>query len=547
MCFTLISVGCGSDEPVATPSFGDSATIKFWPIPRNFTGNEASEITLQDDFRFTRATQMDTSVHVSRLLEATAIVNSHISNLLERFHELKDGSPSKTSSCSLIVDNPGGQMSDNTSSESYTISFRDAEGSCYIKCETAYGCIRGLFTFLQMIDPVKKFKVPALFEINDQPAFSHRGLLLDTGRHFIPASMIEDHIRVMASVKMNVLHWHITEDPSFPLALEGDNVKRLGTVGSFHPSRAVYTKSDVKRIVDLASSLGIRVIPEIDIPAHTTSWWRAAYPELQGRAKGALDPTREENYAFIESVLTEVIEWFQQDIYEGPPVIHLGGDKIWEAWNTDAIMSWMRNNEMTSMSQLVQYWFSRIMGIAKKLGVKVIMWEDFLSQTGDSIQGFGDNDNPIIFETWLRNVDDTIKLADTINRNVIFSGLFYLDYLNLAWTDFYRINLNSGTKNVRFLGAEACMWGEWVDETNMFPRTWPRAAAVAERLWCGPRCNQDPSVNAILRMAKWRCRMVNLFGYNNIEPVGNEKPASPDVSWVYGTDKTQWWCDEASL
>lgn len=206
----------------------------------------------------------------------------------------------------------------------------------------------------------------------------------------------------------------------------------------------------------------------------------------------------------------------------------------------------MDKNGMGNPNDLIQYWVSRIMGIAKKLNIKVTLWEDFLHSTNDSISGFDDGDNHITWQTWLRELPETISLGESLDRKMIFSTSFYLDKPELRWTDMYRVNLQ-GVSSSRLLGAEACIWGEWVDASNMFPRTWPRAAAIADRFWCGARCSRDPSENAIYRLAKWRCRMVELFGFKNTEPVGNEASTLKDQDWMYGTDRTQWWCDEADL
>jgi hexosaminidase len=540
--FFLSGCGCTKQDPKAqVPSVNvvdSSSDPKIWPKPVELIQDTGSLCSLPKAFHFELGEAVATS-HRKRLEDATRMVNSMVQNLFQKYDH-PSANHCETDVCRLDADNYHGQLSESTESESYTISFRNAEG-CKIRCKTAYGCIRGLFTFLQLIDPVKKFRLSTALDIKDQPAFSHRGLLIDTSRHYIPVSMIEDHLRVMALVKMNVLHWHIVDDHSFPLKLEGESVKRLSEA-AYNPS-AVYTKEDIRKIVDLASSLGIRVIPEIDIPGHTVAW-RKSYPELLGIAKAALDPTREENYVFIEAVLREVIDMFSSDVYEGTFMMHLGGDETWDGWETDAIKKWMSENNIGSPEKLIAYWMKRVSGIAKKLGIRIIQWDDFLRSTNGDISGFGDEDNHITWQTWLRDVAETTALATSINRNVVFSSAFYLDHLQKTWPDFYNVDLRP-TQGV--LGGEACMWTEWVDKSNMFPRVWPRAAAVAERLWCGPRCATDHQIDAVLRIAKWRCRAVYLYGFEAIEPVGCEKANTPDDEHVNHTDREQWWCKEQDL
>jgi hexosaminidase len=398
----------------------------------------------------------------------------------------------------------------------------------------------GLSTFVQLVNPVRKYLVPGSFKIVDEPSFSHRGLLLDTSRHFLPKDVILKHIETMAMTKLNVLHWHIVDDHSFPF--QSSSFPNLTRAGAFAPS-ATYSHEDIRFIVEFAADRGIRVIPEIDIPGHTASWMRG-YPELLGRAKSALDPTREKNYDFIESLLTEVRDVFKSDLFEGLPVIHVGGDETWDGWDTEAVRSWMTEHGMTTNKDLIQYWMRRISGIAKNLNIKLIMWEDFLETVKDDTSHFSDEDNHISWQTWRRDLSASIGLSKRINRDVIFSTDFYLDHLDLAWPDLYAVDMQQAPG---LIGAEACMWGEVVDESNIYTRVWPRAAAVAERLWCGSQCALKASVDAAVRLARWRCRMIYFFRVGGMEPIGSVVADSPDRMWTYHTDREQWWCEEADI
>jgi hexosaminidase len=460
------------------------------------------------------------------------------SKILTEFNYLVDQEQCSANVCLLDVSNPEGQLSQDVNSESYTITFSggEAEG-CKITCQTAYGCMRGLYTFLDMIDPVEKLRVPQSFGIADKPQFSHRGLLIDTSRHYIPVDLILDHIRVMAMTKMNVLHWHIVDDHSFPLKFDDPDLERLSD-GAYDPS-AVYTSADVRRIVDLANQFGIRVIPEIDIPGHTESWTKG-HPELWSGSGRAINPTVESNYAFLEKVLSAVKRMFDSDIYAGLPVIHLGGDEVWDGWDSPEIKKWMAANNMREKAELVSFWMGRLMQIANDLGIKMSIWNDFLKDVGNDISRFGDGgDNPITFQVWQGNFPETVALANAIKRDIVYSSEFYLDHLYKSWMDFYKVDLTTDSKRV--IGGEACMWTENVDASNMFPRVWPRAAAVAERLWVGGDAKNNH--HAVARLARWRCRMIKYFGFPNIEPVSSQTAQDPD--FVNDTVKEEWWCRES--
>jgi hexosaminidase len=543
-CLLFISTwsisGCDG-KPV--PEMADmNLNVSVWPQPTVFSSESVHNCIVPNSFHFELLNQpQHVTVHSRRLGTCMNYVNSLIATLFEKSQPTFSRSTCAVTACSISVKSFYAKMTDEVQSEMYEIEFSGGVPSgasfCSLSCDTVYGCMRGLFTFLQLLDPTTEYRVPNAFHVNDTPAFPHRGLLIDTGRHFLPIAVIENHLRLMAMSKMNVFHWHIV-DETFPLNLTGASVNRVSE-GALSPS-AVYSKEDIRRIVELGDSLGIRVIPEIDMPGHTTGW-RKAYPELTGNASHAIDPTREENFKMVEDVLTEVVAIFRSNIYAGPMVVHLGGDELGDGWATGPILAWAAERGMGSVTDLMAYWVRRIMAIAKKLHIRVIMWEDFLRSTGDRIDGFQDGENPIVWETWLRGFNESIELSANVNRKLIYASSFYLDNLALTWPDFYNERI---TPARGVLGAEASIWGDSVDETNSIQRVWPRTAALAERLWCGPRCSHDHRINAVMRLARWRCRMRFNFGFRGIEPVGREFALNPHIETMYHTDLAQWWCAE---
>ena len=118
--------------------------------------------------------------------------------------------------------------------------------------------------------------------IHDKPRLRHRGLLLDTSRHFIPVDDIYLTLDAMSYNKLNVFHWHIVDDTSFPY--ESSVFPELSSKGAFHPSMT-YSPRSIQKIIDYARLRGIRVIPEFDSPAHTKSWGQG-HPYLLSKCYG---------------------------------------------------------------------------------------------------------------------------------------------------------------------------------------------------------------------------------------------------------------------
>jgi len=513
----------------------------FWPRPSKYEPSERKQCSLDKSFAFNVSEDNKSSAHLTRLVSSMKRSNNKLSSLFG--FGKGQGDSCGVITCDIFVEDPNGGISDDTVTEAYNIDFQEKRG-CYISCKTVYGCMHGMKTFLQLVDPMKGYRVSSSFRIEDRPGFSYRGLLLDTGRHFLPLSSIMKTIEMLSETKMNVFHWHISDDQSFPLKL--DCCPLLSEKGAYSV-HATYSKKDVREIVEYAASLGVRVIPEIDVPGHTKSWLKG-YPELLGIAKSAIDPTREENYVFMRNLLKEVSELFKSDVYEGKLRIHLGGDETWGGWDTDEIGDWMSKHEMENKADLIRYWVKQLVQIGSELGTQIILWNDFLEETGweDSSDSgdFGDAENHIIWQSWKYDYEKSVALSKAISRPVILSKEFYLDQLGDNWVKFYSVAMN---ENDPLMGGVACMWGENVDGTNLMPRVWPRTAAIAERLWCGSRCETDASISAAKRLSKWRCRMLYFFGFTDIEPVGQVKVNTPDNKWPYQTDKEEWYCAEADL
>ncbi|MBZ5585878.1 MAG: beta-N-acetylhexosaminidase, partial [Acidobacteriia bacterium] len=210
--------------------------------------------------------------------------------------------------------------------ESYTLDISESGG--LLKAATVDGAIHGLETVAQLIQPGPDgFQIPAV-HIEDRPRFPWRGLMLDVCRHWMPLEVVKRNLDAMAAVKMNVFHWHLSEDQGF--RVESKKYPKLHETGS---NGNYYTHDQIREVVAYARDRGIRVVPEFDMPGHTTAWF-VGYPELAsgpgpykiganyGVFDPAMDPSKEETYAFLDGFIGEISPLFPD------PYWHVGGDEV---------------------------------------------------------------------------------------------------------------------------------------------------------------------------------------------------------------------------
>jgi len=362
--------------------------------------------------------------------------------------------------------------------ESYQLEI--AASGARLSAATVTGALRGLETFSQLIAPgADSFSVPAL-HIEDRPRFPWRGLSLDVSRHWMPLPVIQRNIDALAAVKMNVFHWHLSDDQGFRVESKVfPKLQQLGSDGKF------YTQAEVRQIVAYAAARGLQVVPEFDIPGHTTSWL-AGYPEL-GSAHGpfqierkwgifepTLDPTRQEVYTFLDRFIGEMAALFP-DAY-----FHIGGDEVLDAeWKQNsAIQDFCKKRGFKTSAELHGYFNERVHELVTKHGKQMIGWDEVL-QPGMP--------KDLVIQSW-RGQQSLADAARKGYRGILSFG-YYLDHLNPA-SYHYQFDPLGGAANqlnerqaALILGGEACMWTEYVTEETVDSRLWPRAAAIAERLW----------------------------------------------------------------
>ncbi len=379
----------------------------------------------------------------------------------------------------LIVhcEGPGKDIPALGENESYRIDITSRQA--VLRAPTVIGALRGLETVLQLLNAdAAGYYLPGI-QIQDQPRFPWRGLLIDIARHFEPMEVLKRNLDAMAAVKLNVFHWHLTEDQGF--RIESKKFPKLHQLGS---DGLYYTQDQAKEIIAYARDRGIRVVPEFDIPGHSTSWL-VGYPEL-GSAPGpytierrpgifepALDPTREEVYKFLDTFLGEMAALFP-DAY-----LHIGGDENeGKQWDRNAkIQSYMKEKGIKDNHALQAYFNQRLLKILQKHGKKMIGWDEVL-QPGLP--------KDVVIHSWR----GTAALAEAAKKGYdgILSNGYYIDLIYPASQHYLPDPLPADStltpeEAKHILGGEATMWGEWVTPETIDSRIWPRTAAIAERLW----------------------------------------------------------------
>ncbi|XP_077548175.1 beta-hexosaminidase subunit alpha-like [Haemaphysalis longicornis] len=442
----------------------------------------------------------------------------------------------KLHSLYIKVQGPCEDMPHHQMDESYDLVLSSRSQSM-LSSRSVWGILRGLESFSQLVyqyDDVQ-FVVNETV-IHDKPRFPHRGLLIDTSRHYLPLGVILDTLDAMAFNKMNVLHWHIVDDQSFPYVSKA--FPELSEKGAFHPITHVYTPADVKKIIDEAASRGIRVMVEFDTPGHTRSWGKA-FPELLTECYygdkptgqlGPMDPSQNTTFALLATLFAEVASVFP-DQY-----IHLGGDEV-------DLDCWMSNPEIRTLLREIsrragfghtgktsakaissaevrkilrgrgrkavfvhpgKIYATRLFRAIKNLRKTYVMWQEVF-------------DNHItmpkdaVVQVWKQPQEIELEAVTAAGMRALLSACWYLDYIGYGrdWKKYYSCDPHSfsgnATQKSLVLGGEACIWGEYVDSTNLISRTWPRASAVAERLWSPVWANSTERAEA--RFEENRCRM----------------------------------------
>ena len=358
--------------------------------------------------------------------------------------------------------------------ESYTLTVTDSVAQ--LNAPTVLGALRGLQTFLQLVQITPNgFAVPAV-TIKDQPRFAWRGMLIDVSRHFIPVDVLKRNLDGMAAVKMNVLHWHLSDDQGF--RAESKKFPKLTGEGS---EGLFYTQEEIRDFIAYAHERGIRIVPEFDMPGHARSWV-IGYPDLASgpgpytveSGDPIIDPSRESTYKFLETFIAEMAKLFPDQYF------HIGGDEVdgkqWDA--NPKIQEFIHAHGMKNNQDLQAYFNQRLEKILTKNHKIMVGWDEILHP---------DLPKNIVVQSW-RGQKSLAEAAQQGYRGLLSYGY----YLDLMWpaNRHYAVdpmadaaaNLTPEQKAL-ILGGESCQWAEWITPENADSHIWPRNAVIAERLW----------------------------------------------------------------
>ncbi|WP_016990850.1 beta-N-acetylhexosaminidase [Flavobacterium sp. ACAM 123] len=405
--------------------------------------------------------------------------------------------------------------------ESYQLSI--VPNKIIINATTDLGALHALETLLQLMqNNGSSFYFPAV-EITDSARFTWRGLMIDAARHFQPVDVVKRNLDAMASMKMNVFHWHLADDQGWRIEIKKHpKLTELASDGDY------YTQDEIKKIVKYADERGIMVLPEIDIPGHASALL-SVYPEIGSKQSGslpysvgrrsgiydsALDPTNPKTYQLLGEIFDEVCPLFTSNYF------HIGGDenngKEWDANLT--IHEFKKKNKIASNHDLQTYFNMKLIPMLKKHNKRLMGWEEIMTK---------DMSKDAIIHTWRGDNEGVTPGGALITAakngyNAVLSNGYYLDLMLSVDSHYLNDPLPknialSPEEKARILGGEATMWSELAAPINIDSKIWPRTAAIAERLWSNDTITDLDSMHRRLKVISSRLEEVGTMHIRNKE------------------------------
>ncbi|CAF1419095.1 unnamed protein product [Adineta steineri] len=465
-----------------------SKNVSVIPMPK-IIDMKHSTLLLSDDFSIT--SNQKPSKYLKIGLNRYSKYISSLTGLSIKIHQ--NLPPSKNT---LTIDCSSSNSGEDTyptlgEDESYILNI--TETGSYLSGPTLTGLIRGLSTFVQLIEKdasSHKNYIPCV-NIVDRPRFPWRGLLLDVSRHWMPVNVIERTLNAMELGKLNVLHLHLSDDQGFRVESIEHNL--------LHDRKDFFTQKDIQHLVEFAKQRRIRIVPEFDIPGHTTSWF-IGYPELAtepgtyqigttwGVMKPTMDPTKDSTYEFLDSFFREMTALFPDEYF------HIGGDEVeGSQWRqSPAIQKFINQHNLGNNQGLQAYFNKRIQAMLKKYKKIMVGWEEIL----EDLQ----IDRDAVIHSWKTRE----SLTDAVRKGYqsLLSNGYYLDHLQSSMKH-YKVepisnselqSLNKEQRS-RILGGQGCMWSEYVSQDTVDSRLWPRSFVIAERFWSPYTIDAEKSFN----------------------------------------------------
>jgi hexosaminidase len=467
ICITLCFWMAAIQIPVRAQN---TDSLSLMPMPHHITRTDG-QLQIDGSFKIGLEGYKESRLEAAR----DRFLNSLSRQTGIPYHdEITPGQPTLT----IKTVGPSDAIQSVGESESYHLEVTPAHA--LLTAPNPLGAMHGLQTFLQLVTITPEGWVVPAVTIDDEPRFPWRGLMIDAGRHFQPIDVIKRNLDGMEATKLNVFHWHLSEDQGF--RADSKIYPLLTGKGS---NGLFYTQAQMREIVDYARNRGIRVVPEFDMPCHTTSWF-VGYPDLAS-GKGpyqiqtgwgifdpAMDPSRESTFAFINKFIGEMTTIFP-DAY-----FHVGGDecngKEWDA--NPRIQAFMRDHHFKDNAALQAYFTSRVQKLVAAHNRIMVGWDEVLQ---------AETPKDVVIHSW-RGPKGLAAAAHQGNR-VILSNGYYIDLHEPAARHYLVDPLGEDAASLspeeqkRVLGGEATMWSEFATPENIDSRIWPRTAAIAERLW----------------------------------------------------------------
>lgn len=383
-------------------------------------------------------------------------------------------------------------------------------------------------------------------KVVDQPRYGWRGFMLDESRHFFGKEKVKQYLDIMASLRMNIFHWHLTDEPGWRIEIKKyPKLTTVGAIGNWHDPNApaqFYTQEEIKEIVAYAAERHITVVPEFDMPGHATAVSRA-YPELSGGGEGKWDgftfhPCKETTYQFISDVLDEIVSLFPSKY------IHIGGDEVHygnQSWFTDhEIQQFIKDKGLQNETGLEHYFVRRAADIVASKGKTMIGWDEILDA--------GVSPSKAVVMWWRHDRKHQLVKALENGYNVIMTPRrpFYADFVQYGehkvgrlWNgyntieDIYRfpepiIHLTKDYED-QIMGLQFSLWTERVADTKRLDfMTFPRLAAVAEDGWTPAKAKECSLFMKKLPYFLQYLDTLGIYYFNPFSPASTPEPNAPE-------------------